>query len=101
SIENKAAPGVTSDSKAVTLKWDNRQVWKVGNRELRASCQRALCINELTGEEVLDPSEINAAMAPTQITPLGNYAIGRTWNDGHSSGIYPYKRIKELHEGGK
>jgi len=100
-IDDKAVPGVTFDSKIVTLKWSNGQVWKVSNRDLRASCQCALCINEMTGEKTLDPSKIKADIAPTQITPLGNYAIGITWNDGHSSGIYPYLSIKKLSEGGK
>jgi len=101
SIEEKAVPTVTFDAKAVTLKWSNGKVWKVSNRDLRASCQCALCINEMTGEKTLDPSKIKADIAPTQITPLGNYAIGVTWNDGHSSGIYPYARIKELNEDGR
>jgi ATP-binding protein involved in chromosome partitioning len=96
SIEERSVPNVSFDAKAVTLKWDNGIVWKVDNRELRASCQCALCINEMTGEKTLDPSKIKAGIAPTQITPLGNYAIGITWNDGHSSGIYPYKTIGQL-----
>ncbi len=98
SIEDKAVPVVTFDAKAVTLKWNNGRVWKVANRDLRASCQCALCINEMTGKQMLDPSKIKSDIAPTQISPLGNYAIGVTWNDGHSSGIYPYARIKELSE---
>jgi ATP-binding protein involved in chromosome partitioning len=98
SIEVKSVPNVSFDAKTVTLKWDNGKVWKVSNRDLRASCQCALCINEMTGEKTLDPSKIKADIAPTQITPLGNYALGITWNDGHSSGIYPYKRIEELNK---
>ncbi|MFT7538680.1 MAG: DUF971 family protein, partial [Lysobacterales bacterium] len=31
--------------------------------------------------------------------PLGNYAIGINWNDGHNAGIYPYSLIEELMEG--
>ncbi len=95
-LEQKSTPVVSFDSKAVTLKWNNGWVWKVDNRDLRASCQCALCINEMTGAKTLDPSKIKPDIAATQITPLGNYAIGITWNDGHSSGIYPYKSIEKL-----
>jgi ATP-binding protein involved in chromosome partitioning len=96
SVEQKSAPAVTHDAKEVTLKWNSGHVWKVANRDLRASCQCALCINEMTGEKTLDPAKIKADIAATQITTLGNYAIGITWNDGHSSGIYPYKTIEQL-----
>lgn len=96
SLEDRSAPQVSFDAKAITLKWANGRVWKVGNRELRASCQCALCINEMTGEKMIDASKIRPDIAATQVTPLGNYAIGVTWNDGHSSGIYPYKRMEEL-----
>jgi len=33
--------------------------------------------------------------SPKKITPLGNYAVGIEWNDGHASGIYPYTQLKE------
>ncbi|MBL8014330.1 MAG: P-loop NTPase, partial [Candidatus Omnitrophica bacterium] len=90
--EDRSAPGIAFDAKTVTLKWNDGRVWKVDNKKLRASCQCALCINEMTGEKLIDESKIRLDIAATQVTPLGNYAIGVTWNDGHSSGIYPYKR---------
>lgn len=96
SMEDRSAPGVAFDGKTITLKWNNGRVWTVSNKDLRASCQCALCINEMTGAKIIDPAKIRADIAATQVTPLGNYAVGVTWNDGHSSGIYPYKRIEEL-----
>lgn len=96
SKEDHSAPGITFDAKAITLKWNDGRAWKIENRILRASCQCALCVNEMTGKQQLDPAKIKADIAATQVTPLGNYAIGVTWNDGHSSGIYPYKSIEQL-----
>jgi len=99
SREDRSVPGITFDAKTVTLKWNNGQVWTVKNQQLRASCQCALCINEITGAKIIDETKIRPDIAATQISPLGNYAIGVTWNDGHSSGIYPYLRIEELTKG--
>lgn len=96
SMEDRSVPGITYDAKSITLKWNNGRVWKVDNKVLRASCQCALCINEMTGEKIIDEAKIRPDIAATQISPLGNYAIGVTWNDGHSSGIYPYKNIEQL-----
>jgi ATP-binding protein involved in chromosome partitioning len=96
SLDDHSVPGITYDAKTITLKWNNGRVWKVDNKQLRASCQCAMCINEMTGAKMLDESKIRPDIAATQISPLGNYAIGVTWNDGHSSGIYPYLSIEQL-----
>ena len=57
---------------------------------LRANCACALCISEVTGQRLVDPKKIPVDINPIEILPLGNYAVGITWSDGHSSGIYPY-----------
>src|SRR5690606_5191589 len=32
------------------------------------------------------------------VEPIGHYAIGIHWNDGHKTGIYSYRLLRELHE---
>jgi len=63
--------------------------------DLRAQCQCALCVSEVTGQPLVDASRIPADINPEEILPLGNYAVGITWSDGHSSGIYPYSMFKK------
>lgn len=58
--------------------------------DLRANCPCALCVSELTGQRLVDTQKIPADINPQEILPLGNYAVGITWSDNHSSGIYPY-----------
>ena len=96
SILERQVPKIEFDDKHITLMWADGNKMTVGNRDLRRSCQCALCVNEITGEEMLKDKDIRADIAPKEITPLGNYAIGISWNDGHSSGIYPYETIKKL-----
>jgi Mrp family chromosome partitioning ATPase/DUF971 family protein len=62
--------------------------------DLRADCHCASCVSESTGERLLDIKKIPADINPVDILPLGNYAVGITWSDGHSSGIYPYSMFK-------
>jgi len=95
-ITQTQVPEIKFDHKNVTLNWDNGERIIVSNHNLRLSCRCALCVNEITGEKILKEEDVKKDIAPTAITPLGNYAIGITWNDRHSSGIYPYKNIKEL-----
>ena len=33
-----------------------------------------------------------------QVEPVGHYAIGIHWNDGHKTGIYSYRLLRALHE---
>ena len=78
------------DGQVVLVFSDGREL-SAQARDLRANCACALCISEVTGQAAggcqQDPGEdIN----PQEILPLGNYAVGITWSDGHSSGIYPY-----------
>lgn len=88
-------PKVEFNARYVTLTWPDGTQARVANRDLRLSCGCALCVDERTGKKLLGEKDVRADIAPTAITPLGNYAVGIAWNDGHSSGIYPYKNVLE------
>ena len=95
-IEDKQTPAIKFDAHNVYFTWPNGSESIISNRDLRLSCRCALCVNELTGEQILKAPSIKPDIAPIKIFSLGNYAVGIDWNDGHTSGIYPYKSIKEL-----
>jgi DUF971 family protein len=31
-----------------------------------------------------------------EINPVGNYAIQISWSDGHTTGVYSFRRLQEL-----
>lgn len=99
SILKKQVPEIQFDKNYITLCWPEGESLKLDNRTVRAHCRCALCVNELTGEQLFKPENLKSDIAPKVIFPLGNYAIGIDWNDGHSSGIYPYRNLKRLAEG--
>jgi Mrp family chromosome partitioning ATPase/DUF971 family protein len=78
-----------SDGQVVLVFSDGREL-SAKAFDLRANCQCAVCVSETTGERLVDTKKIPADINPVDILPLGNYAVGITWSDGHSSGIYPY-----------
>ncbi len=55
-------------------------------------------MDEWTGKRrsliLLLPSNFRAM----KIDPVGNYAIQISWSDGHNSGIYSFRLLKELEE---
>jgi DUF971 family protein len=85
--------------------------WKDGHRSsysfpfLRDACPCALC-NEERGKDGRKPGDplkpvagslpmFKAAARPTQVEPVGKYAIRFTWNDGHQHGIYSWEFLRE------
>jgi len=81
------------DGQVVIVFSDGREV-SAKAFDLRAKCACAACISEVTGKRLVDVDRIPKDINPREILPLGNYAVGITWSDGHASGIYPYSMFK-------
>ena len=79
-------------SRGVVLRQESHE-WVVPARELRAACRCARCQDEWTGERQISVADIPESIAPVGMSPVGNYALGINWNDGHSS-IFPYSQRK-------
>ena len=93
---NDNLPQVTFDAQSIRLKFNDGKEKILDNRTVRLACQCAVCVNEFTGKKVLNPATVRVDIAPKEITSLGNYAIGISWNDNHSSGIFPYSLLEQL-----
>ena len=88
------SPQISQALNRVTLTWPDGHETALDFRSLRARCSCALCIDEMTGEAILDESALAQDIAPEEITPLGHYAFSVRWNDGHASSIYAYDRFR-------
>ena len=64
--------------------------------DVRAACRCAACVNEFTGQPILDPATLPQDIHAKQIDTLGNYAVSILWSDTHASGIFTYKHLEEL-----
>lgn len=84
-------------SLAITWADGHESVFDV--RELRLACGCARCVDEWTGEDRLDPASVPDDVRPLRIEGVGRYAIQVEWSDGHASGIYPFRRLRELDRG--
>jgi ATP-binding protein involved in chromosome partitioning len=95
-IHGVEQPQVQFDAQKVAVAWADGTRLEITNRELRASCQCAVCVNEFSGEQMLDPATIPADIHAKAVEPVGNYAIAIDWSDGHATGFFPYSRLREL-----
>lgn len=89
-------PTVNHDAEFITVEWPNGRMLKVRNRDLRANCQCANCVDEMTGERNLDPDTIADDIAAEDTGVIGNYAISVIWTDGHKTGFYPYTLLESI-----
>jgi DUF971 family protein len=82
--------------RALEITWADGAVSEYEVRALRLACACAACIDEWSGQGTLDPTTVPEDVRPLRIQPVGRYAIQIEWTDGHTSGIYPFRRLREL-----
>ena len=84
--------------------------WKDGHHSawtfawLRNACPCATCHDEreksgrAPGKPKPEPATLlpmyQAPARPESVTPVGNYALSFTWNDGHKTGIYSWDYLR-------
>lgn len=95
-LASEAVPELSFDKEVITLKWPEGEEVKVANRDLRAACQCAACVDEMSGDAILDLTTIPADIMAEEVKTIGNYALQVVWSDAHSTGLFPFKRIREL-----
>ena len=78
--------------------WSDGQGTDFDVVELRRACRCANCVNELTGAQVLQPSQVGEDVRPQTIRQVGNYALQVNWSDGHTTGIFTFDYLRQLAE---
>lgn len=81
------------------IEWNNGEKFSVPFTEIRFLCPCAGCVNEHTGQRMIQRSHVQPGIRPTAVELVGRYAVQITWTDRHSSGIYPFNRLYDLCRG--
>ena len=79
----------------VTFVWEDEHRTTYLARTLRLRCRCAHCVEEMSGRPLLDPARVAADIVPRAIELVGQYAINIKWSDGHETGIYHFRRLRE------
>lgn len=80
----------------VSIKWSDDSKTKYTAAELRRACPCAVCVNEWTGEMMLDPAKIPDDLTFRNIALVGRYALNFQFSDDHETGIFSFKYLKGL-----
>jgi DUF971 family protein len=86
------------DDFTLQITWADDQQCLYKSAELRRSCPCAQCVNEWTGERVLKPESVADEIEIKDLSLVGRYAINFRWSDGHETGIYSFRYLRELCE---
>jgi ATP-binding protein involved in chromosome partitioning len=81
---------------AVTITWTEDHIGVYPARALRLACPCAGCVEEMSGQPLLNPASVREDVVPLRLSLVGAYAIRIDWSDGHSTGIYTYEYLRSL-----
>ena len=76
--------------------WDDGHESYLAGHALRCACVCASCVDEVSGEKLLRDDRVPADVAVEEVVPVGNYGISIRWSDGHDTGIYDFRRLRDL-----
>jgi DUF971 family protein len=65
---------------------------------LRRLCPCAQCVNEFTGQRMLRAETIPDDLTIKDVQIVGRYALTFRWSDGHETGIYSFRYLREICE---
>ena len=88
------------DPRTLSIVWADGAESLIDVRALRLACGCAHCVDEWSGEALLDAEAVPDDVAPIGIQSVGRYAIQIEWSDGHAAGIYPFERLRRLADRG-
>jgi ATP-binding protein involved in chromosome partitioning len=84
---------------------DNLQiVWPDGHESkfspyhLRLNCACASCVDEDSGNKILDVKSIPLDIKLKGINPVGRYGLSIGFSDGHNTGIYVFEKLRNICE---
>ena len=86
------------DDLTVRITWADDRECRYQAADLRRACPCAQCVNEWTGERMLKPETISNELEIKDLSLVGRYAINFRWSDGHETGIYSFRYLRELCE---
>jgi len=87
---------VEESESEISIKWSDDADTRYSAAQLRRACPCAGCVNEWTGEKMLDAASIPDDLSITSTSIVGRYALNFHFSDDHDTGIYSFKYLRDL-----
>ena len=89
-------PNVTLEQATVFIQWADGHESRYPYRLLRLKCPCATCVEEMTGQHLLDPDSVSGDIQAVDYIAVGSYAYQFLFTDAHYTGIFPYEYLRKL-----
>ncbi|THF52144.1 gamma-butyrobetaine hydroxylase-like domain-containing protein [Allorhizobium terrae] len=89
---------VSSDRRVLTVVFDNGESFALPAEMLRVLSPSAEVQGHGPGQKITVPGKRNVQIA--QLVATGNYAVRIAFDDGHDTGIFTWKYLRELGQKG-
>ena len=87
---------VEESESEISIKWSDDADTRYSAAQLRRAFPCAGCVNEWTGEKMLDAASIPDDLSITSTSIVGRYALNFHFSDDHDTGIYSFKYLRDL-----
>ena len=78
----------------ITFVWEDDHTAKISAYELRLRCRCAICVEETSGEPLLNPDQVSRDVVAIHMELVGQYALAIHWSDGHTTSIYSFRTLR-------
>lgn len=95
-MKSPEAIRAVTDALEFEIKWDASDVCRLPFKLLRGECPCAACVNEFTGEKMINPDDIPDDIKPVGMEYSGNYAVKIRWSDSHDTGLFTFERLEVI-----
>src|SRR6478672_8131299 len=92
---------VEESESEISIKWSDDANTRYSAAQLRRMCPCAGCVNEWTGEKMLDAAAVADDLSFKHISIVGRYALNFHFSDGHDTGIFSFAYLRKLESAGR
>ncbi len=89
---------VHRDQRILELIWLPDDVSRLPFQAIRRNCRCAVCVDEFTGRQLLDPDSVPADLDVQDVSLTGNYAMKFRWSDNHDTGLFTWDHLRRIGE---
>jgi DUF971 family protein len=87
---------LTDDDSVLQITWDDGHVSRLRLDVLRAECPCASCKGHHPSQSLNLTAEQFPDIRITDLAPVGRYAYSISWSDGHNTGLYTLRSLREM-----
>jgi len=87
---------VHKEQRILELIWTDSDTSRLPFRTVRQNCRCAVCVDEFSGKQLLNPETVPVDLGVLEISLCGNYALRVRWSDTHDSGLFTWNHLRSI-----